>query len=95
MNSRIIEVAKIEIDLDGYKKNAFFYVVPSLVSYDIILGLPWIRINDVRLSPKRACLYIRPFDLRISNTLKKKRTIVDHGLILVVVFSLLVHRRKK
>ena len=40
MNSKIIEVAKIEVDLNGYKEDAFFYVVLSLASYDIILGLP-------------------------------------------------------
>ena len=36
----ISEVAKIEINLNGYKEEVFFYVVPSLASYDIILGLP-------------------------------------------------------
>ena len=39
VNSQIYEVAKMEIDLNRYKDEAFFYVVPSLASYDIILGL--------------------------------------------------------
>ena len=60
----------MEINLDGYRENAFFYVVPGL-SYDIILGLPWMRANDVRLSPKRVYLYIGPFNLRILNALKE------------------------
>jgi hypothetical protein len=94
-NSRITEVARMEIDLDGYREDAFFYVVPSLVSYDIILGLPWMRKNDVRLSPKKACLYIGPFNLRVLNTLKEERTTMDHGLVSAAAFTLLVHRQKK
>ena len=93
VNSQITEVAKMEIDLDGHKENAFFYVVPGL-SYDVILGLPWMRINDVRLSPKRACLHIGPFNLRVPNTLREQRT-ADHGLVSAAAFSLLAHRRKK
>jgi len=28
----------MEIDLDGYKEETFFYIVPN-IAYDIILGL--------------------------------------------------------
>src|SRR5271155_3497734 len=48
VNSHISEVATMEIDLNGHKENVFFYIVPSLSSYDIILGLPWMKQNDVR-----------------------------------------------
>ena len=40
MTSWILEIAKIKIDINEYKEDAFFYVVLSLVSYDIILDLP-------------------------------------------------------
>ena len=40
ITSWILEVAKIEIDLNGYKEEVFFYIVLSLASYDIILRLP-------------------------------------------------------
>ena len=40
VTSWILEVTKIEIDLNGHKEDAFFYIVPYLASYDIILGLP-------------------------------------------------------
>ena len=94
-NSSITEVAKVEMDLDGYKENAYLYVVPSLVSYDVILGLPWMRKNDVRLSPRKACLHIGPFNLRVPNTLKEERTAADHSLVSAAAFSLLAHRRRK
>ena len=95
VTSWISEVAKIEIDLNGHKEDAFFYVVPSLASYDIILGLPWMKRNDVRLSLKRAYLYIEPFRIRVSNTSKEKPTLADHGLVSAAAFSLLVRRRKR
>ena len=58
VNSQISEVAKMEIDINGHKDEAFFYMVPSLALYDIILGLLWMKRNDVKLSLKRACLFI-------------------------------------
>ena len=36
--SEIIDIAKIEINLDGYKEETFFYIVLN-IAYDIILGL--------------------------------------------------------
>ena len=53
------------------------------------------RKNDVRLSLKRAYLYIGPFNLRVSNILKEGQPIADHSLVSAAAFSLLVHRRKK
>lgn len=85
----------MEIDLNGYKEDVFLYVVPNLASYDVILGIPWMRKNDVRLSPKKAYLHIGPFNLRVPNVLKEKRTVTDHGLVSAAAFSLLVHRQKK
>ena len=95
VTSWISEVAKVEIDLNGHKEDAFFYVVPKLASYDIILGLPWMKRNDVRLSPRRACLHIGPFRIRVPNTLKESSIPTDHGLVSAAAFSLLVRRRKK
>ena len=40
VNSWILEVTKININLNRHKEEAFFYVVPNLATYDIILGLP-------------------------------------------------------
>ena len=94
VNSRITEVAKVTIDLDGHREDAFLYMVPSLASYDIILGFPWMRKNDVRLSLKGAYLYIGPYNLRVPNILRERRT-ADYSLVLAAVFSFLLHRRRK
>ena len=93
--AQISEVAKLEIDLNGHKEDAFLYVIPSLVSNNIILGLPWMKKNDVRLSPKKASLTIGPFKIRVLNILKEKGISKDYGLVSAATFSLLVYRRKK
>ena len=95
MTSQILEITKIEIDLNGYKEDVFFYVVLNLASYDIILGLPQMKRNDVRLSLRRAYLYIRPLRIRVLNTSKERPILADYGLVSVAAFSLLVRRRKR
>jgi len=64
VRSQITEVAKLEVDLDGYKEEAFFYIVPNL-AYDIILGLPWMKRNNVRLAAKQDTLTLGAGDLKV------------------------------
>ena len=38
---QVTEIAAVSIDIDNYyKKRSFFYIVPRLASYDIILEIP-------------------------------------------------------
>ena len=56
---RIDEVVTVRTDIDGCIDNkAFFYVAPKLMSYDLILGLAWMRKNQVLLSADRLSLTI-------------------------------------
>ena len=36
------EVAVVMLDVNGYKRRAFLYVVLRLAGQDVILGLPWL-----------------------------------------------------
>jgi hypothetical protein len=47
----IDEVAVIQLDVGGHQERVFLYNVPRLAKYDMILGLPWMKKNDVRISP--------------------------------------------
>ena len=94
VESEITNVVKLEIDLDGYKEDIFLYVVPHM-SYDMILGLPWMKKNDVQISPRKECLYIGPSSLRILNMQREQRTKMDHALVSAAAFSLLSRHRKK
>ena len=41
----VTEVAVVVIDIDGHcEDQAFFYVAPRLASYDMILGMQWIKL---------------------------------------------------
>jgi predicted aspartyl protease len=56
---KIDEVVAVRVDVDGcIEERAFFYVAPELASYDLILGLAWMRKNQVLLSADRMSLTI-------------------------------------
>jgi predicted aspartyl protease len=50
------EVAAVVLDISRYKRRAFLYIVPSLAGRDILLGLPWLQQNKVRIDAVQRCL---------------------------------------
>jgi predicted aspartyl protease len=44
------EVIAIELDLDGHREERVFLYVSLIGYYDIILGMPWVRAQDVRIN---------------------------------------------
>jgi transposase InsO family protein len=89
----ITEVAVVQLDLSGHKEQAFFYVVPRIANHNIILGLPWIKMNDVRLSGKRSCLWIGTSGPCVRNVSRGEDTTLNHTAISAAGFSSLVRRR--
>ena len=61
----ITEIAKFFIDIQGYRRNIFTYVVPALLN-PIIIGLPWIREDDIIIRPATDTLIINSYGLTIS-----------------------------
>ena len=61
----ITEIAKFSIDIQGYRRNIFAYVVPVLLNL-IIIRLLWIRENDVIIRPVTNTLIINSYGLIIS-----------------------------
>ncbi|KAI1683408.1 Pol protein [Pyrenophora tritici-repentis] len=60
-------VTYASIDIDGHQqKRVFFYVVPGL-TYDVILGKPWLEDADVTISAKQGCLDIGASNIRAWN----------------------------
>lgn len=74
---RVIEVARVSMDIDGHKENAFLYVVPRMATYDIILGLPWFKKRDVRLNALRSEMEIRSSGTQVRNRAKAKDYVYD------------------
>lgn len=57
-SDKVTEVAAVSLDIDGHsEEQVFLYVVPKLASYDMILGLPWMKNQDVLINARRSeCL---------------------------------------
>jgi hypothetical protein len=57
-DSQITEVAVVSMDVDGHlEEQVFLYVVPRLASYDMILGMPWVKKQDVQINgPRSECM---------------------------------------
>ena len=54
---KIEEVAYAELDIGGHhQRRAFFYVVPKLPEYELILGQPWFIKERVEIDPCENCL---------------------------------------
>ena len=61
----ITEIVKFFIDIQGYWRNIFAYVVPALLNL-VIIGLLWIRKDNVIIRPVTNTLIINSYGLTIS-----------------------------
>ena len=61
----ITKIVKFFIDIQGYRRNIFVYMVPVLLNLKI-MGLPWIRENNVIIKPVTNTLIINSYSLIIS-----------------------------
>jgi predicted aspartyl protease len=48
------EVVAVELDLDGHREERVFLYVSPIGHYDMILGMPWVRAQDVRINGPRS-----------------------------------------
>ena len=56
--SPITEMAYYSLDIGGYQREIYLYIIPRLGGYNIILGLPWMKAHDVRIRPKDCSIRI-------------------------------------
>ena len=54
VSSTVNEVAVVLLDLDGYREERVFMYVTPIGDYNIILGMPWITAQDVRINGPRS-----------------------------------------
>ena len=60
----ITKIAKFSIDIQGYRRNIFAYVVPTLLN-PVIIGLPWMREDNMIIKPATNTLIINSYGLTI------------------------------
>jgi hypothetical protein len=92
----VTEVAAASIDIDGhYEERAFFYVVPRVKSYDMILGTPWVERQDVRLNlPQSECV-IKSTNTVVRNQARRAELTIDCVEISAVGYAHLVRKRNQ
>ena len=89
----ITQVAAVRIDIDGHSERAFCYVVPRLDDYDMILGLPWMIKQDVRINAAASECRIASSDTPVRNRARKPDSAIKCTAISAVRFSRLARRR--
>ena len=89
------EVVSVQLDVNGHTESAFFYVAPKLANYDIILGRPWMKMNDVQCNPKRERLRIGSTGTYVWNAYKQKEQKLDCVQISAAGFHTHIRRRRK
>ena len=71
----IREVAVFGMDIDGhYEPRAFLYVVPRISGSDMILGMQWLRLQDVRIHSSRSELFISSSGTLVRNRVSEVPT---------------------
>ena len=88
----IIKIAKFSIDIQGYRRNIFAYVVLILLN-PLIMGLLWIREDNVIIRPVTDTLIINSYGLIIST--KKIPILVKIKELMVTLFTILIKGARK
>jgi hypothetical protein len=82
------------IDIDGHREDIFCYVVPRLASYDMILGLPWMRKQDVQLNAKASECKIMSSNALVRNRARIPDATINCVEVSAVAFNSIVRRKK-
>ena len=88
----ITEIAKFSIDIQGYWRNIFTYVVPALLNL-IIIGLLWIREDNVIIRFITDILIINSYSLITS--IKIIPVLSEIKELTVTLFIILIKRARK
>ena len=88
----ITEIIKFFIDIQGYRRNIFDYVVPALLN-PVIMGLLWIREDNVIIKFVTDILIINSYGLIIS--IKIIPVLLEIKELMVTQFIILVKRARK
>ena len=95
-DEEISEVAVISMDIDGHsEEQVFLYVVPRLASYDMILGMPWVIKQDVRINGPRSELMVMSTGTIVRNMAKPKEAKSESAAVAVSAAGFHLLTRKK
>jgi hypothetical protein len=88
LSSQVTEVAYILININGHREEkVFFYVVPKLASYDLLLGMSWLVKQDVRLYASKSEILVGSSGTIIRNRAKQPQDDLDCLAVSAVAFN--------
>ena len=87
-----IKIIKFSIDIQRYRQNIFTYVVPTLSNL-VIIGLPWIKEDNMIIKPVTDTLIINFYGLTIS--IKETPILLKIKELMVTPFVILIKGARK
>ncbi len=95
-DSSVNEVTVIQIDINRHQKSrAFFYIVSKLAFYDLILGLSWMKQNEIILNADRVSLMIEFTETIIQNREASAESEFNHVMMSAMFFTNLIQKKEK
>ncbi len=95
-NSSVNEVAVVQIDINEHQKSrAFFYIVSKIVSYDLILGLSWMKQNKVILNAGEAYLMIEFTETIVWNREASVKSKFNYVMMSAMSFTNLIQKKEE
>ncbi len=94
--SSVDEVAVVQININKHQKSrAFFYIVPKIASYNLILGLSWMKQNKVILNAGEASLTIEFTETIVQNRKASAKSEFNHVMMSATSFTNLIQKKGK
>jgi transposase InsO family protein len=84
-----------DMDIDGHKEHVFAYVLEDIMGYDVILGRPWMDLQDVVMETRRKRLFIRSSGVRVRASSAYRKARMDIRQIGAAAFSMYGRAHKK
>ncbi len=94
--SSVNEVAIVQIDINEHQKSrAFFYIVPKIASYNLILGLSWMKQNKVILNAGEVFLTIEFTETIVQNREASVKSEFNHVMMSAMSFMNLIQKKEE
>ncbi len=95
-NSVVNEVTVVQININDHQKSrTYFYVVFKLVFYDLILGISWMKQNEVILNADRAFLMIEFTETIVWNRKASAESKFNHVMMSAMFFMNLIQKKEE
>ncbi len=95
-SSSVNEVAVVQIDINEHQKSrTFFYIVFKIAFYDLILGLSWMKQNEIILNAGRASLTIEFTETIVQNRKASAKNEFNHVMMSATSFTNLIQKKEE